>query len=244
MKTVLEQLRQEASGIVNTTAHFIHLAKMYLSQDNIEYAKACLILLCECCDNYEESLEFNGLTDEWNQMAYLVDGLVSPSVQMMVIPRSPEQCSMPIDSIFLSNDDELLLSISIHIGELCADGECLHLLNKWERLVFYADELWQKINAGGIYSYLTDRGVHFESACKAIETIGADIVLNILDAVRTQFPKNRVPTYEDALQNALDIMEQSGVDFNAEDTRFYAIGDKQLRECLLTYIKQNQTHFR
>ena len=45
MEWELERLRQEAIGIVNTTAHFMHLAEQYIQQGKTESARACLILL-------------------------------------------------------------------------------------------------------------------------------------------------------------------------------------------------------
>ena len=67
MEQELERLRREAVGIVNTTAHFMKLAEQYMQQGKVESARACLILLCDEVSNYEESLEWNGLTEEWNR---------------------------------------------------------------------------------------------------------------------------------------------------------------------------------
>mgnify|MGYP003542097498 FL=1 len=81
MEDIMECLRREAEGVVNTTAHFMSLAEKYMTDGNIEAAKACLILLCENCDNYEESIEFNELTEQWQKYRYLVKGLVQPSLK-------------------------------------------------------------------------------------------------------------------------------------------------------------------
>ena len=71
MEKLMKQLRKEACGIVNTTAHYMKLAENYMAEENITAASACLLLLCENCDNYEESIEWNGLTKQWHRYRHL-----------------------------------------------------------------------------------------------------------------------------------------------------------------------------
>lgn len=245
MQKILEQLRKEARGIANTTAHFMKLAENYIAEENVEAAKACLILLCENCDNYEESIEWNGLTEQWQRYCYLVAGIISPSVKIMSTePLPPAECTMQITAILSLPDEEILSALSEHLGELSGNGDVLSGLNKWERTVYYVDELCVEVNSGGFDSYLYYHGAHFEKAYTALKDITALEVLPILDNVRNKFPKSRIPKNEDALQNAMDVLEENGIDFDSEDEHFYSVGEKELLNRLLFYVKENQQHLR
>lgn len=245
MEKLLEQLRFEVRGIANTTDHFMNLAARYMAEENTEAARACLILLCEYCSNYEESLEWHGLTEQWQQYRHLVEGLVPPSVRIMSARAlSPSECTMQIRDILLLPEEDILSAISQHLAERSGNGDMLNSLNKWERIVYYADELCCEVNSGGFDSYLYYHGIHFEKAYGAMESICASGALPILDAVRNKFPKGRIPKSMDALQNTMDRLEEKGIDFESEEDRFYTEGEKELLQCLLAYVKENKAHFR
>ena len=242
MDQLLEQLRREAMGIPNTTAHFMALAEDYMKEGNTEGAKAALILLCRRCDNYEESIEWNGLTDKWKQYRHLVEGLVPPPVNFHgAVARSPKECSMGIEDIFALPEEDLLSALSLHLQELSGNGKKLSPLNRWERIAYFADELCMEVNSGGFDSYLYYHGPHFENAYDAMEALQAHQVIEILDSIRAKFPRGRIPKSKDRLQ---DTMDEAGIDFESEDGRFYAIGEKELLCRLLLYVKENQKHFR
>lgn len=245
MEQEMERLRRESVGIANTTAHFMGLAEAYLEQGNTELAKACLILLCEERSNYEESLEWNGLTEAWQRHKHLVEGLVPPSRRFASLqPLAPKACSMQISEILALTDEDLLSALSEHLSELSANGESLNCLNKLERIAYYADELCMEVNSGGFDGYLSYHGAHFDKAYKAMETIAAPGMLAILDAVREQFPRKRIPKTEEALQNALETLEERGIDFAQADDAFYSTGVQELLSHLLTFVLENKQRFR
>lgn len=245
MDAILQKLRLEARGINNTTKYFLTLAETYMNAGDIVHAKACLILLCEYRSNYEESIVFNDLTDKWEAYRYLVEGLVPPSVPFnSIAPCSPDRCTTKITEILTMTDDDLLCALSDHLGELSGQGASLERLNKWERVAFFVDELWREVNSGGFSSYLYYYGTHFEKACRALKAIGAEGVAHMLCAIEQAFPRGRVPKTEEAIQNAIDRMEERGIDFEKEDDRFYSVGEKELCSCLLAYVRENRQHFR
>ena len=245
MEQTMERLQREAYGIVNTTEHFMLLAEKYVLEGDMDTARACLILLCDNCSNYEESLEYNDLTEQWNQYRYLVEGLVPPSVRFnSARPLAPKECSVSIKDILRLTEEDLLSALSHHLGELSGNGDFLSCLNKWERTAYYADELCVEVNSGGFDGYLYDHGTHFEKAYKAMQQIAAPGVLSIMDAVREKFPGKRIPKNEDALQNALDVMEEKNVDFENEEELFYGDGTKELLERLLSFVMENKDRFR
>ena len=245
MEKLVEQLLYETVSIANTTAHFMGLAEKYLAEGNTEMAKACLIALCRRCANYEESLEWNGLTEQWQIHRHLVDGLVPSSRYLYSsTAKVPSECTLPIQDILSLPDDELLTSLSVHLSELCGNGDSMNLLNQWERTVYYADELCMEIHSGGFDSYLYYHGTHFHKAYSALDTISAKGVVEILEAVLKKFPKGRIPKSEDSLQNTMDKMADHSIDFEAEDDRFYNDGVNELLSCLVAYVKENAKHFR
>ena len=158
--------------------------------------------------------------------------------------KSPQDCTVPIDKILVLPEDDLLSALSEHLGEMSGNGSDPIRLNRWERIVYYADELWTEVNSGGFGGYLYYYGIHFEEACQAMATLSASRVQSILGSVRKKFPKNPIPKREDRLQNMLDDMEEQGVDFEKEDKRFYSVGEKELMQCMLTFVKENKKHFR
>ena len=245
MDEILEQLRKDARGIINTTDHYMKLAEKYMAAGEIAWAKACLLLLCQKCGNYEESIEFNGHTEKWLAYRYLVEGEVPPSVKIhSAAPCTPAECTVNIDAVFSLPDDDLLSALSDHLGQLSGQGEALNCLNKWERIVYHVDELWREVNSGGFSGYLYYYGTHAKKAYAALETIHANGVLQMLDGVQQKFPKGRIPRSEEAIQNTIDSMEDGGIDFDKEDSLFYSVGETELQKCLLAYVKENQRRFR
>ncbi len=245
MDDMAKRLESEARGVANTTHHFLTLAERYAEEGNVEAARVCLMLLCKNCDNYEESIEWNGLTEKWQQYRHLVEGLVPPSVKVNVFaPKTLAECTMQIGDIFLLPDDDVLDELFMHLGELSGQGDCLNRLNQWEQIAYLAYELCAEVNSGGFDRYLSYCGSRFEKAYTALKTIFAVEVLPILDAVRGKFHQNKMPKTEEGIQKAMDLLEETGVDFEREDERFYASGEKQLLTCLSTYVKENRQQFR
>lgn len=245
MEQELERLEREAYGVADTTNYFMGLAEAYLAKGETESARACLVLLCRRCSNYEESLEWHGLTEAWLRHRHLVEGLVEPSLHLYAAqPVPPKDCTMQIADIFALPEDDLLSALSDHLEELSGNGDALNCLNKWERIAYYADELCREVNSGGFDSYLYYHGTHFEKAYQAMEALFSTEVLQILDAVRAKFPRSRIPKTGDALQNAMDTLEEKGVDFESEDDCFYAAGEKELIKQLQAFVIENRKRFR
>ena len=231
----------------NLTLLYLRLAQIYLEKGQQEEGVAYLIKLCtETVDNYEESIGFNELTDVWNKYKPLVEGLVPPSIPFMNAPRplSPGECSQSIGEIFALSEDDILSALSRHLNELSGSGEELNCLNKWERNVYYLDELSMEVNSGGFDSYLFHCGIHFEKARKALDSMDAPGMAALLDAVAAKFPRGKVPKSPDAIQNALEKLEETQINFEAEDDAYYCDMEREFLPQLLAYILKNKTHFR
>ena len=226
---------------------YLRLAQLHLEKGLQEEGVAYLIKLCtETVDNYEESLAFYELTDVWNKYKHLVEGLVPPSVVFNEGPRplSPAECSRSIEEIFALPEDDLLSTLSDHLGELSGSGEELNYLNKWERCVYYLDELSMEVNSGGFDSYLFQHGEHYHKAKKALENLNAPEMTALLDAVAAKFPRGKVPKSMDAIQNAMEKLEEKGVDFEDQDDAYYGGVEQEFLTALLNYVLENRKHFR
>lgn len=245
MEHLIEQMDNEYPDVRNDIEHFLLLAEQYFAQGETELGKACLILLTRRISNYEEIIELEELTPLWEQYKPLVAGLIEPSIRVNSIRAlSPQECTTPIAAILSGPDDDLLTDLSTHLNEMSASGDCLNALNKWERTVWYADELCMEVNSGGFEGYLYYHGTHFEKAYKAIADMDAPAMTALLDAVRAQFPRARIPKSEEAIQNAMDRLEDKGVDFEDQDDTYYTSAERELLDRMTAYVRANSKHFR
>lgn len=245
MDELIERLIDENRGVSNLTERFLLLARDAMEAGDPETGRACLVALCRSIDNYEETIEWNELTDLWEKYKYLVEGSVEPSVRVMRIePRTSGECTMSIGDILALPDDEVLSELSRHLQELSGDGGFLQSLNRWERAAYYVDELCMEVNSGGFDSYLYYCGTRFEKAYKALKEMGAEEMTALLDRVREKFPRKRVPKSEEAIQNAMDALEEAGVDFEAEDDTYYDSAERELLKKLTAFVRENGKRFR
>lgn len=232
---------------VDLTTLYLRLAQIHLEKGAQEEGVAYLIKLCtEGPSNYEESIGFRELTDVWNKYKHLVDGLVPPPTSIYSGPRplSPDECSRHIAEILALPEDDILTALSDHVGEMSGSGMELNYLNKWERNFFYLDELSMEVNSGGFDSYLFHNGEHFSKARKALENLDAPGMTALLDAVAAKFPRGKVPKSMDAIQNALEKLEDKGVDFEEQDDAYYSGIESEFLPRLLAYVLENKKHFR
>ena len=232
--------------IPNETLVYLRLAEYYFENGDNYHGEKFLVKLCtETVDNYEESIKFNELTDVWNKYKHFVEGKVPPSVTLNdSVALSPEDCSMQITDIFELEGQDLLSEMSVHLNELSANGEELNKLNKWEKATFYIDEFCTEVNSQGVLGYLYYYGNHFEKLFIAFETIDSKENLNLLECIKKKFPRNSVPKNIESIQNALDKLEEKGIDFEAEDDMYFNEYENTIFEKLEKYILDNKKHFR
>ena len=238
---------EKCPNVGDETTLYLRLAQIHLEKGDQETGVAYLIKLCtEGPSNYEESIGFRELTDVWNRYKHLVDGLVPPPTSAYggPAPLSPEECSRPIADILALPEDDLLTALSEHLNEMSGCGTEMNYLNKWERNFFYLDEISMEVNSGGFDSYLFHCGEHFHKARKALDALHAPGMTALMDAVAAKFPRGKVPKSMDAIQNALEKLEDKGVDFEEQDDAYYGGVESEFLPKLLTYVLENKKHFR
>ena len=223
----------------------LRMAQYHMEMGEEEAARESLLALCRAIRNYEEAIEVNGLTALWEKYRHLVQGLVEPSIRVMAARlKTPGECDMQIADILTLPDEDILTELSNHLQELSGDGDMIQGLNKWERTAYYVDELCMEGNSGGFEGYLYYHGTHFDKAYKPLEQMGAAEMTALLDRVRANFPRNRIPKSADSIQNTMDRMEEKGVDFEAEDDCYYCGAERELLAKLTAYVRENGKHFR
>jgi|GEM_PF-5768848 len=244
--TIIKTVHKHFKNVADDITIYLRMAEYYIESGDVEKGIEYLIKLCtETVTNYEEALGFRELTTVWDRYKHLVEGKVPPSkVYNSGNPIPPEKCTMQIAEILNLSDDDLLSEISTHLNEMSANGEMLSCLNKWEKTIFYVDELCSEVNSGGFSNYLYYYGNHFEKAKASLEIIGAIKTYDMLNAIEEKFPRKKVPKNIDSIQNNLEKMEEKGICFELEDEKYYGEIEKELLTQLVIYIKENRKHFR
>lgn len=242
---LIAKIEAENAEVCNKTGRYLPLAQEYIERGEVELGKAYLVAMCRANDNYEESIAFNELTEVWEKYKHLVDGLVSPSVSVYAPePMMPEACSMSIGDILNGSGENLLADLSVHLGEISGNGSAIGNLNQWERTFYYADEVCMEVNSGGFEGYLYYYGTHFAKACQAFVEIGAREMVSLTERLQSKFPQQRVPKTEEAIRNAMDKLEDNGVDFEDEDETYYTSAENELLDRLMAFALENRKHFR
>ena len=233
---------------------YLRMAQYHIENGNTKAGINYLVWLCTEVENFENQLAMYNLTEIWEKYKPLVADKVTESVTDKVQkpvsdistpnPRHPSECGQTIEQILSLPEVDLLSALSAHLGEMSANGAFLNYLNKWERDFYYVDEVCMEVNSGGFEGYLYYHGIHFTKAYQSFGRIGADQMLQLMDRIKCKFPRSRIPKSEEAIQKVMDRMEEDGIDFDDEDEIYYSFAEKELLECLLSYVKENARHFR
>ncbi|KIR03884.1 hypothetical protein P261_02699 [Lachnospiraceae bacterium TWA4] len=218
---------------------FLRLAEYEFLQGNVKKGIEYLTHVCEEeTSNYEESIEFRGLTDVWLKYKPYVEGKVRESIQNgYKKTKSPSECTKSMDEILsMIDEDKLLKELSIHMNELSADGEELNYLNNWEKKLFYINQLWEEVNSGGFDTYLYYHGRYFERAKKSASEMEMNSLVDLLVEVEKVFPRARVPKKQERIQ---EIMDDKELNFDDLDMKFYESMDGEISKGLIQYIREN-----
>ena len=232
----------------------LRMAQYHIEKGETETGIGYLVKLCTEVHNYKSRISVSELTEVWEKYRPLLvehrpdlaeEVMAQPPVFYSAPqPLAPDKCSKQIGEILDQEQTDLLSNLSAHLGEMTANGECLNCLNKWERVFYYADEVCMEVNSGGWEGYLYYHGTHFAKACQAFEQIGAEQMVRLAEQVRGKFPRGKVPKSEEAIQNAMDRLEEQGVDFEDEDECYYSSAERELLDRLAAYVRENRKRFR
>lgn len=233
---------------------YIRMAQYHIENGNIKTGINYLMWLCSEVADFERELAMYELTEVWKKYKPLVadhtttsasDPVQKPVTSILTSrPKQPGECSQTIAQILSLPEAEVLSSLSVHLGEMTANGTFLNCLNKWERSFYYADELCMEVNSGGFEGYLYYHGTHFTKVHQVFAQIGATHMIQLMEQIQSKFPRGRIPKSEDTIQNVMDRMEEKGIDFEDVDEIYFSSAETQLLKCLLAYVKENAKHFR
>lgn len=240
--------------IYHYTLFYLRMAQYHIEKGDTETGMDFLIRLCTEVTDYEVHIAANNLSEVWEKYKPLIvskePALFADKKTEPVVfiphpqPKQPDECSQTIAQILSLPEADLLSGLSAHLGEMTANGAVLNCLNKWERVFYYADEMCMEVNSGGFERYLYYHGTHFIKACQVFAQIGAERMLRLTERIQRKFPRGRVPKSEGAIKNAMDRLDEDGIDFEIEDEIYYSSAEKELLDRLLTYVLENRKHFR
>ena len=241
---ILRLVEKHFKFVANEALFCLRLADAAFKSGDEERGRSYLMRLVKTIDNYEEAIEFNGLSEIWNaHKSKLMD--LPPSVRTKETRAcTPEECSHSMQEILSFPESTMLSAISEHLGELCADGEKPELLTAEEQTVFFIDEWITSVNADGIFHYLNDRGHHFEMLIASAKALNSKNLQNLLFMVENKLSRNKILKNLEKIQIFLEKAENAGVDFEAEEAFYYQDVQEVLLDTLACYIRQNSHAFR
>lgn len=236
-KTVCESF----DFVADDVTLYLRLAEYYLEKGEEENGVDFLIKLCtETVDNYDEAISFRELDTVWQKYKNLVEGKVPASLVTTAKVLSPDECTKQVSEILELPKDDVIFELYNHFCERTADGEEMYYLNKTEKNIFYSVEFIEMLNTEGLDAYLYERGNHFTSLRKAMTEIGMSKATDFLNIVERRFPRKAIPKKLETIQNALDKLEEKGIDFE-EDYDFYLEEiNNELMERTTDYVFSNQ----
>lgn len=192
----------------------------------------------ETVDNFEESIEWQELTSVWQCYRPLVAHCIKPQINYSC------QTSLNIEDILDKSGEDMLSLLSEHLYELSDNGERLNMLNKWERTVLYADVLLSEVHSGGFEAFLSYNGHRFEQTKAAIEAMGAEKTLKLMDKIQSKFPKTKIPKKQESINKVLEKLEQQNITFDTEDEFFYTKASNEIIGKLEQFVVKNKKRFR
>lgn len=233
---------------------YLRMAQYHIEKGDPQAGVGYLVRLCTEVKNLEVHMAAYDLTEVWEKYRRLYalqlpertpaqkqKAAPEPEVPQ---PKQPSECGQTVEQILQLGEDDLLSSLSQHLDELSGYGEALNRLNRWERCVYYADEVCREVNSGGFEGYLYYHGTHIAKAQQAFAQINAKQALSLTEQIARKFPGGSVPKSEGAIQNAMDQLEEREIDFEDEDAAYYSTAEREILDCLVRFVRENQNHFR
>lgn len=228
---------------------YLRSTQYYIEKGDVEKGIRFLKkLCCETASNYVESIEFRGLTHVWEKYCHLVAGQVPDSIVTLGKrePVPPEKCTKQIGDILKLPKENMMMELEDHLYEMSAYGDAVGVLNKWERIVYDANEVLTRVNSDGVVDFLFANGHRMKQTKKAMETIGALKSIEFLELVESEFLKGKVPKTQESVENTIhrmwdkdeEVFEEAELYFEEEDITL------ELEERIYEFIEANKNRFR
>lgn len=236
-KTVLDSF----AWIADDVTLYLRLAQCCFEKGDEKTGTEYLILLCtETAENYEEAISLRELDGVWQKYKHFVENKVPASLVTDSKVLSPDECSMQIGEILNLSEDDMIFELYYHLCERSADGEEMSYLNKTEKNIFYTVEFIEKMNTEGLDAYLYENGNHFYSLKKSVEAVGMKTAVSFLDTVGLCFPRKSVPKKLESIQNAVDKLEEKGINFEKEYDYYMENINNELIKIITQYTLENK----
>ena len=101
------------------TGIYLRFVQYNMEHNQEDKAEEYLLKICNGVSNYDESIEWSGMSEIWKKYKYLVDGKVPlPLSQRQPVAKAPDECTMQIKDVLQLSKEELLSGLSEHLGEI------------------------------------------------------------------------------------------------------------------------------
>ena len=116
METLIERIEDELSDIRDTIGYCMEKAGRCFDGADLELGKAYLIAMCRTISNYEEIIELEELTEQWERYRPLVAEWIPASITVNGSrAKAPSECAMTIGQILEMED---FAALSHRINEI------------------------------------------------------------------------------------------------------------------------------
>lgn len=159
--------------------------------------------------------------------------------------QNKKQNNISIDGIpKMSNPTSAIIELDERINELSNYGDNLSKLTEPQKVFWFIENLEREVNNGGFNQfYYNSSGDYAHETFKALRTIGAIKMSEIVNKANSAWPNQTVPKDRTERQNIQEtIGEQANTVWELCDNQFYEYPDN-ITELLLKYVNQNKADF-
>jgi len=150
-----------------------------------------------------------------------------------------------LDSLLSATDTTaIIIAIDDHINASLISDETLEGLTQAQKNFYYIQELEREVNNGGFDQYFyNSSGDYAHETISALQAIGAEKAMKILQSAINEFPDHLVPKDRTTRQEILSKMEgKAQLNWQKLDDEFYTYPD-DLSELNIEYVRKNKKDF-
>jgi Domain of unknown function (DUF4375) len=150
-----------------------------------------------------------------------------------------------LDSLLLTKDTtNIMIALDNSITSLCEFGDSLNRLTEPQKNFFYIQNLEREVNNGGFNQYFFNSdGDYAHETLIALNAIGANHALIIMQTAINEFPNHIVPKDRNKRQEVLkEIEKKASKTWDKLDSTFYTYPD-DIDALNINYIKSNRKDF-
>ena len=240
--SVLKIIRDFRVDVANQTLLYVRLAENAFFNGNTYECRDFLLLWLDKVDNYEESIEINGLQSVWERCRHLVENEIR-KVEFSA-PTDSHECSVTLNDIIELPQDEFIYAMSERLDELSADGKRLDLLSGQEFFVFLINEFIEDINSDGLEHYFSYNSAHFIDLYRAFCDVGCADAKELWNKINKSILSYFDLDENSGVEKVLSKIADSEINLDEEESFYYEKVEKNLLRDVYRYVLKKQSCFK